>query len=96
MKILGRLAFLFVVIPVLELVLLIELGRYIGPLPTIGIVVLTGMTGAGLQGRRDCVSSFVSKRSLSQVDCLARRCSMASVFSLAVLFCLRQVLLPMF
>ena len=48
MKILGRLAFLFVVIPVLELVLLIELGRYIGPLPTIGIVVLTGMTGAWL------------------------------------------------
>ena len=48
MKILGRLAFLFVVIPVLELVLLIELGRYIGPLPTIGIVVLTGVTGAWL------------------------------------------------
>ncbi len=48
MKILGRLAFLFVVIPVLELVLLIELGRYIGSLPTLGIVVLTGVTGAWL------------------------------------------------
>ena len=30
MKILGRLALLFVVLPILELILLIEIGRYIG------------------------------------------------------------------
>ena len=48
MKILGRLALLFVVLPILELMLLIEMGRYIGSLPTLGIVVLTGFTGAWL------------------------------------------------
>ena len=48
MKILGRLALLFVVLPILELMLLIEMGRYIGSLPTLGIVVLTGVTGAWL------------------------------------------------
>ncbi len=48
MNILGRLALLFVVLPILELILLIEIGRHIGSLPTLGIVVLTGVTGAWL------------------------------------------------
>lgn len=48
MNILGRLALLFVVVPIVELMLLIELGRYIGLLPTIGLVMLTGVSGAWL------------------------------------------------
>ena len=48
MNILGRLALLFVVVPILELMLLIELGQYIGLLPTLGLVMLTGVSGAWL------------------------------------------------
>jgi len=48
MNILGRLALLFVVVPIVELMLLIELGQYIGLLPTLGLVMFTGVTGAWL------------------------------------------------
>lgn len=41
-----RLLFLFTVIPVLELALLIEVGRRIGSLPTIALVLITGFVGA--------------------------------------------------
>jgi UPF0716 protein FxsA len=43
-----RLLLLFLVLPALELALLIELGRRIGTASTIGIIVLTGVVGAGL------------------------------------------------
>ncbi len=43
-----RLVLLFTVVPVIELVLLIEIGRQIGSLTTIGIVVVTGFIGAML------------------------------------------------
>jgi UPF0716 protein FxsA len=46
MSLLGRLAILFVVVPILELVLLIQLGQLVGLLPTLALVVLTGVTGA--------------------------------------------------
>jgi UPF0716 protein FxsA len=48
MNVLGRLALLFVVVPIIELILLIELGKVVGLLPTLGLVVLTGVTGAWL------------------------------------------------
>lgn len=48
MSILGRLALLFVVVPILELVLLIQIGQVVGLLPTVALVVLTGVTGAWL------------------------------------------------
>ncbi len=48
MNLLGRLFLLFVVVPILELVLLIQLGRVVGLLPTVGLVLLTGATGAWL------------------------------------------------
>jgi len=48
MNLLGRLALLFVVVPILELLLLIEMGKWIGILPTIGLVMFTGVTGAWL------------------------------------------------
>jgi UPF0716 protein FxsA len=44
----GKLLFLFVVVPAIELVLLIELGGRIGLLPTIAIIFLTGVVGATL------------------------------------------------
>jgi UPF0716 protein FxsA len=48
MAFLSRLAFLFVLVPILELMLLIRVGEWIGFWPTLGIVVVTGVTGAAL------------------------------------------------
>ena len=48
MSILGRLALLFVIVPLVELALLIQMGQLIGFWPTIGLVVFTGVTGAWL------------------------------------------------
>lgn len=45
---LVRLALLFVVIPLIELALLLQVGSWIGFWPTIGLVVGTGFLGAGL------------------------------------------------
>ena len=43
-----KLLFLFIVTPIVEMALLIELGKRIGTLQTIGIIVLTGIVGASL------------------------------------------------
>ncbi len=48
MNLLGRLALLFVVVPILELVLLIQVGQWVGLLPTLLLVVSTGIAGAWL------------------------------------------------
>ncbi len=48
MSILGRLALLFVIVPLLELALLIQIGQWVGYWPTIGLVVFTGLGGAWL------------------------------------------------
>ena len=48
MNVLGRLALLFVIVPIIELVLLIQLGQVVGLLPTLALVVFTGLTGAWL------------------------------------------------
>ena len=44
----ARLLFLFVVVPFVELYILIELGTRIGAMPTLGIVIITGIVGAAL------------------------------------------------
>jgi UPF0716 protein FxsA len=48
----SRLLLLFVVVPAVELVLLIEIGQRIGPLPTLGLIVVTGALGAYLARRQ--------------------------------------------
>lgn len=48
MNLLGRLALLFVIVPIVELMLLIELGQLVGLLPTLALVMFTGVTGAWL------------------------------------------------
>lgn len=48
---LGRLALLFVVIPLLELYLLIQLGQWVGLGPTLALVIATGLGGAFLARR---------------------------------------------
>jgi UPF0716 protein FxsA len=49
---LGRLLLLFVLVPVLELFLLIEIGQWIGTGPTIALIILTGVLGAFLARRQ--------------------------------------------
>ena len=44
----GRMLFLFIFLPMVELYLLIMLGSRIGAMPTIGLIVLTGVIGASL------------------------------------------------
>jgi len=46
MNLLGRLALLFIVVPILELMVLIEVGQVVGLLPTLMLVMFTGITGA--------------------------------------------------
>jgi len=45
---LPRLLFLFLAVPIVEMILLIEIGRRIGLVATLGIVILTGIVGAML------------------------------------------------
>jgi UPF0716 protein FxsA len=51
MSIFARLALLFVIVPLLELAILIQMGRMVGFWPTIALVVFTGLTGAWLARR---------------------------------------------
>ncbi len=44
----GKLLLLFIVVPAVELLLLIELGGLIGPLLTVAVIVVTGAAGASL------------------------------------------------
>ena len=44
----GKLLLLFTVVPIIELMLLIKIGEYIGTLYTITIVIVTGIAGASL------------------------------------------------
>ncbi|MBW2292589.1 MAG: FxsA family protein [Deltaproteobacteria bacterium] len=59
----GTLLLLFIALPALELMLLIELGQRIGTLETVGVIVLTGVVGASMarnQGLR--VLSYVQQQ----------------------------------
>src|SRR4030042_726636 len=44
----AKLVILFLIVPATELYILIEVGKKIGGLTTIGIIILTGITGAYL------------------------------------------------
>lgn len=44
----GALALLFIIVPIVELSLLVRLGGVLGGLPTIGLVIVTGVVGAAL------------------------------------------------
>ncbi|MCG6957093.1 MAG: FxsA family protein [Gemmatimonadetes bacterium] len=48
MNLLGRLALLFVIVPLVELYILVQIGHVVGLLPTLGLVLLTGAAGAAL------------------------------------------------
>ena len=49
---LTRLLLLFILVPIVELILLVEIGQLIGTLPTIALIILTGVLGAFLVRRQ--------------------------------------------
>ncbi len=49
---LGKLLLLFIVVPTIELILLIQIGQLIGTLPTIALIIFTGVLGAFLTRRQ--------------------------------------------
>jgi UPF0716 protein FxsA len=48
MNVLAALALAFIVVPIVELVILVQLGQVIGLWPTVGLVLFTGAAGAAL------------------------------------------------
>ena len=80
MTFLGRLALLFVIVPIVELVLLVQLGQVVGLWPTLGLVLLTGVTGAALarleglrvlfQFRRELASGRIPGQALLDGACV--------------------------
>ena len=57
----GRLLLLFIAVPLVELVLLVEIGQRVGLLATVAIVILTGALGASL-ARRQGVTTLAHLR----------------------------------
>ena len=56
---LSRLIFLFVAVPLLELAILLRIGQWIGLMPTVGLVVTTGVAGAAL-ARQQGIRAFLA------------------------------------
>jgi len=68
----SRLLFLFIFIPVAELYLLIMVGARIGFLPTIGLIVFTGILGASLARQQglSTLAKIQSELADNRIDCL--------------------------
>lgn len=49
---LTKLLLLFILLPAIELVLLIEIGQFIGTLPTLALIIFSGVLGAFLARRQ--------------------------------------------
>ncbi len=61
-----RLLALFILVPWLELVLLLQLGRRIGLAGTIGVILLTGVIGAALARREGLATLRTIRESLAR------------------------------
>ena len=68
MGLLGRLAFLFIIVPIIELMILIELGRVLGLFPTLLLILLTGAGGATLARLEGLRVFFQFRQSLAQAQ----------------------------
>ena len=66
MNLLGRMALLFVVVPIVELMLLVKMGQVVGLLPTLALVVATGVGGAMLARAEGLRVLFQFQRELAQ------------------------------
>jgi UPF0716 protein FxsA len=66
MTTLGRLALLFVVVPIIELMLLIQLGQFVGLMPTLALVIATGIGGAAMARAEGLRVLFQFQKELAQ------------------------------
>lgn len=66
MTLLGRLALLFVLVPLIELAFLIQVGRWMGVWPTVGLVFLTGVVGALLARAEGLRTLWAFRRDLGR------------------------------
>jgi len=64
----GVLAFLFIGMPALEIYVLIKVGGMIGALPTLGIIVATGVAGAALAKQQGLAAVKQVQGSLAEGD----------------------------
>jgi len=48
----GKLLLLFIIVPIIELILLIQIGQLVGTVPTIALIIFTGALGAFLVRRQ--------------------------------------------
>lgn len=61
-----RLLFLFIAIPVIELVLLIQIGGRIGLWPTVGIIFATAIIGASLTRMQGAMTMARAQKAISE------------------------------
>ena len=62
---LSRLIFLFVAVPLLELAILLRIGQWIGLMPTVTLVVTTGVAGAALARQQGIRAVLAVQRELA-------------------------------
>lgn len=58
--------FLFVLVPVAEIWILIEVGSRIGPLPTVALILLTASIGLALLRRQGLATLMSARRKMDQ------------------------------
>lgn len=68
MGLIGRLAFLFIIVPIIELIILIELGRVLGLFPTLLLILLTGVGGTILTRLEGLRVFFQFRQSIAQAQ----------------------------
>lgn len=66
MSLFGRLALLFVLVPLAELFILVKIGEVVGFLPTLALVLLTGAAGAALARREGLKVLWSFQQELAQ------------------------------
>lgn len=78
---------LFIALPVLEMWVLITVGREIGALPTIGLVLLTAVVGLALLRRQGLSTLMRAQEKVRNGDIPAREWWRASSLPLVALCC---------
>lgn len=63
----GVLALLFIAVPALEIYLIITVGGWLGPLPTLAIIIATGIAGAALARHQGLATIRRLQQSMSEM-----------------------------
>lgn len=88
----GVLALLFVAVPIVEIWVILKVGSLIGALPTVGIIVVTAVSGAALARHQ----GFAALRQLQEAMAAGRKVGRALVEAALVLVAGIMLLTPGF